>query len=76
MIGVSPTYLSKIERGEFRPPAEDRVRAIAGIIGQDPDELLALAGRVASDVIEIIKRNPDLANIIRLRWVNRPPRRR
>jgi hypothetical protein len=25
-IGVSPTYLSKIERGDFGPPAEDRVR--------------------------------------------------
>jgi transcriptional regulator with XRE-family HTH domain len=23
MIGVSPTYLSKIERDEFPPPAED-----------------------------------------------------
>jgi HTH-type transcriptional regulator, competence development regulator len=25
MIGVSPTYLSKIERDEFPPPAEDKV---------------------------------------------------
>jgi len=23
MIGVSPTYLSKVERDEFPPPAED-----------------------------------------------------
>ena len=28
-IGVSPTYLSKIERGDFDPPAEDKVRKIA-----------------------------------------------
>jgi transcriptional regulator with XRE-family HTH domain len=26
MIGVSPTYLSKVERDEFPPPAEDKVR--------------------------------------------------
>ena len=32
-IGVSPTYLSKIERGDFDPPAEDKVRRIAEIIG-------------------------------------------
>ncbi len=32
MIGVSPTYLSKVERDEFPPPAEDKVRAIAKII--------------------------------------------
>ena len=25
MIGVSPTYLSKVERNEFPPPAEDKV---------------------------------------------------
>jgi transcriptional regulator with XRE-family HTH domain len=66
MIGVSPTYLSKVERDEFPPPAEDKVRKIAGIIGRDPDELLALAGRVSSDISEIIKRHPvELAGLLR-----------
>ena len=45
-IGVSPTYLSKVERDEFTPPTEDKVCAIAQIIECDPDELLAMAGRV------------------------------
>src|SRR5205809_3750030 len=58
MIGVSPTYLSKIERDEFPPPAEDKVRKIATIIGCDADELLARADRVSSDLSEIIKRRP------------------
>ena len=31
-IGVSPTYLSKIERDEFPPPVEGKVKAIAKII--------------------------------------------
>lgn len=57
-IGVSPTYLSKVERDEFRPPTEDKVRAIAQIIECDPDELLALAGRMPSDLADIIKRAP------------------
>ena len=47
MISVSPTYLSKVERDEFPPPAEDKVKAIAKIIGHNTDEILALAGRVA-----------------------------
>jgi len=34
------------------------VRKIAGIIGHHPDELLALAGRVASDLTEIIRERP------------------
>ena len=41
MIEVSPTYLSKCERDEFPPPAEDKVRKIAKIIGCDVDDLLA-----------------------------------
>jgi HTH-type transcriptional regulator, competence development regulator len=57
-IGVSPTYLSKIERDEFTPPAEDKVRAIAQIIECDPDQLLAMAGRVPSDLADIIKQHP------------------
>jgi transcriptional regulator with XRE-family HTH domain len=65
-IGVSPTYLSKIERDEFAPPTEEKVRKIAEIIGHDPDELLALAGRVASDLTDIIKRHPvELSALLR-----------
>jgi transcriptional regulator with XRE-family HTH domain len=66
MIGVSPTYLSKIERDEFPPPVEDKVRAIAKIINCDADELLARAGRVSSDLSDIIKRHPrDMAALLR-----------
>lgn len=66
MIGVSPTYLSKVERDEFPPPAEDKVRKIAEIIGHDPDELLALAGRVASDLTDIIREQPrEIADFLR-----------
>ena len=66
MIGVSPTYLSKIERDEFTPPAEDKVKAIAKIIECDADKLLALAGKVASEISDIIKRQPvELAALLR-----------
>jgi HTH-type transcriptional regulator, competence development regulator len=65
-IGISPTYLSKIEGDQFPPPAEDRVKAIAELFGWDPDELLAQADRVASDLIEIIKRDPiEMAAFLR-----------
>jgi transcriptional regulator with XRE-family HTH domain len=65
-VGVSPTYLSKVERDEFAPPAEDKVRKIAEFIGQDADELLALAGRVASDLTDIIREQPrEMADFLR-----------
>ena len=66
MIGVSPTYLSKIERDEFGPPAEERVVAIAKHLECDQDELLALAGRVATDLKDIIRRRPqEMASFLR-----------
>jgi hypothetical protein len=48
-----------IERGQLAPPAEDKVVAIARELDQDPDVLLALADRVASDVTEVIKSHPE-----------------
>jgi transcriptional regulator with XRE-family HTH domain len=66
LIGVSPTYMSKVERDEFPPPAEDKVRAIANIIECDVDALLARAGRVSTDITDIIKRHPvELAALLR-----------
>jgi transcriptional regulator with XRE-family HTH domain len=66
MIGVSPTYLSKVERDEFKGPAEDKVRAIAKVIGCDADDLLARAGRVSSDLSDIIKHQPvEIAALLR-----------
>ena len=66
MIGVSATYLSKIERGELPPPAEGRVKEIARLLEQDADELLALAGKVASDLNEIIRSQPrEMASFLR-----------
>jgi HTH-type transcriptional regulator, competence development regulator len=65
-IGVSPTYLSKVERDEFLPPAEDKVKKIAEILDLDADELLALADRVSSDLSDIIKQQPrEMAALLR-----------
>ncbi len=65
-IGMSPTYLSKIERDEFGPPAEEKVKAIARALGQDEDYMLALAGRVASDLEVIIRAQPTgMASFLR-----------
>jgi transcriptional regulator with XRE-family HTH domain len=66
MIGVSPTYVSRVERDEYPPPAEDKVRLIAGVIGCDVDDLLARAGKVSSDLSDIIMRHPvEVAALLR-----------
>lgn len=50
-IGVSPTYLSRIERGQVpRPPSERILRALAHLYDDEPAMLLHLAGRIPEDV--------------------------
>jgi len=65
-IGVEPAYLSKIERGDVAPPSEAKIRALAKELGEDADVLLAMAGKVSSDLQEIIRKRPQLfAELIR-----------
>lgn len=64
-IGVSPTYLSMVERGEFSPPAEDKVVAIADILDCNRDKFLALAGKISSDVHNLIVKTPRISALVR-----------
>lgn len=65
-IGVQPSFLSKVERGEEAPPSEDKIIALARELGEDPDVMLALAGKVSSDLRAAICKRPRLfAELIR-----------
>jgi transcriptional regulator with XRE-family HTH domain len=65
-IGVEPGYLSKIERGQVAPPSEAATVRLAKELDEDPDVLLALGGKVSSDLQEAIRRRPQLfAQLIR-----------
>lgn len=65
-IDVQPSYLSKVERGEVSPPSERTILRLAEELEVDPDVLLALAGKVSTDLREVIRRRPRLfAELIR-----------
>ncbi len=65
-IDIEPSYLSKIERGEVAPPSEATTVKLAKELGEDPDVLLAMAGKVSSDLQEIIRKRPELfAELVR-----------
>lgn len=59
-IGVEPAFLSKIERDVAPPPSEAKIVALADALGEDPDLLLAMAGKVSSDLQAIIRKRPRL----------------
>ena len=65
-IGVEPAYLSKIERGDFAQPSEEKILLLAEELGEDGDVLLAMAGKVSKDLQAIIRARPQLfAELIR-----------
>jgi len=65
-IGIEPAYLSKIERSEFAPPSEEVIRKLAHELDENPDVLLAMAGKVSRDLLEVIIQRPQLvADLLR-----------
>src|SRR5207245_11259139 len=65
-IGIEPSYRSKAERGEQPPPSEETILALARELDEDPDVLLALAGKVSKELQAIIRKRPALfAQLIR-----------
>ena len=66
MIAVSPTYLFQIEWGDCKPPVEEKIREIAKILGENEDEMLALANKISSDLKIIIRKYPkEIASFLR-----------
>ena len=64
-VGVEPSFLSKVERGD-QTPSEEKLVALARDLGEDADLLLAFAGKVSSDLQGIIRKRPQLfAELIR-----------
>jgi hypothetical protein len=49
---------SCVGRREFPPPAEGTICRIAELLDQNSDEFPALAGKIASDLPEIILQQP------------------
>jgi len=62
-VNVNFTYLSKIENGILPPPSEKVIRQLAETLNADKDELLALAGRIPSDIAEILKDRDTLEKL-------------
>lgn len=59
-VDLEPSYLSKIERDVFPPPSEEAIVRIAKDLKLDPDVLLAMAGKLSTDLQEIIMQRPQL----------------
>jgi transcriptional regulator with XRE-family HTH domain len=59
-LGITYTYLSKLENDE-KKPSQELIERIANYYGQDSDRLLVAAGRVPADVLAILQSEPEKA---------------
>ena len=66
-LGVAPSHLSRLERGE-KAPSDELIQRAAKYYGID-DDLVALAsGRVPPDVVGILRDHPELLDELRHRY--------
>ena len=63
-LGISPAYLSRVERGKERPPRPELVKRMAAH-GGSPDLLFRLAESTDPDLAEYIHLVPNVPEFLR-----------
>lgn len=64
-VGVDFSYISKVENDRLPPPAADTIVKVCEILQVPSNELLALTGKVPSDIKEMLGTNPSAQQFIR-----------
>lgn len=64
-VNLSPTFVSKMEKGEFDPPSAEKIKKMAEVLGHDPDDLLWKAKKLENELREIIHENKAMADFLR-----------
>lgn len=64
-ISTTPEFISSLEQGHKAPPATEKLVALAHLLQVNPDDLLALAGRIPSDVTDLLHARPQLWQTVR-----------
>lgn len=65
-VGISATYLSRIENNaETSPPSEEKILKLAEVLNDNFDDLMRLAGRVPGEVSDLIKSDSSMPAFLR-----------
>jgi transcriptional regulator with XRE-family HTH domain len=63
--GISPAYLSRIERGKERPPRPEVIKALAKVLAADPDVLFRLSSSTDPELTELLQDRPATLRLLR-----------
>lgn len=64
-VGISPAYLSRIERGKESPPRPEVIKELARALAADPDVLFRLSASTDPEVAEFLHGQPEIMSLIR-----------
>lgn len=64
-VGISPAYLSRIERGKERPPRPELVKMLAKVLAADPDLLFRLSSSTDPDIVDFLHDQPEIMDLLR-----------
>lgn len=64
-VGISPAYLSRIERCKERPPRPEVIKDLAKLLAADPDVLFRLSSTTDPEVINYLHDLPQAINLLR-----------
>ena len=59
-LGIEPSYLSKVERGQNAPLSEAKLNFLAQELGLESDVLMILSGKIPSDITDALKARPSV----------------
>ena len=63
--GISPTYLSRIERGKERAPRPEVIKELAKLLAADPDVLFRLSSSTDPDVTDYLRERRRVMDLVR-----------
>lgn len=64
-VGISPAYLSRIERGKERPPRPKVIKDLARLLAADPDVLFRLSSSTDPEIVDYLHDQPEAINLLR-----------
>ncbi len=64
-IKVDFSYISKVENGRVPPPSADTIVAICHVLGTNAEDLLALTGKLPSDVQKTVSASKSAQTFLR-----------
>ena len=63
--GISPAYLSRIERGKEPPPRPEVIKELAKLLAADPDVLFRLSSSTDPEVVDYLHEKPEAMSLLR-----------